>query len=430
MKASFRKNLGIATGASIISFAISLALTPVMTRWYQPDDYGTFAVINNIATFLATAFLLSLPNALPLEPAWHKRAQLLRALVQLSAIAFVVTTLGVTLFLFVSYTRGNFENDLWVFLTLPFLVLAIGTQRIAQGWANADGAFHSMAIARIVHPMVAKPFAILASMLATASPLYMILFEGVAYLSQAITMLRGRFRKMKTLPRPFAKRSLTVAWGTLQRYRDFSLHLNLVNLLMLGSITLQTLILMSAYTAKETGLFTLAMSMASLPLQLISMATASVIYHQLIACARDTPHKLSRKVLKIFLAFILLGSLPYLVLFLFGTDLFIFAFGQEWEESGSVASLFAFPMFLAFLYTPISSIFRVTSSIKLQFKVDLIFVLATIVIFYLSAQEFAFTDAVTFLAAVVSVHQLVGIGFCLYVASNPKIQTPDMALVK
>lgn len=430
MKVSFRKNLGIATGASVTSFAISLLLTPLMTRWYQPDDYGTFAVINNIATFLATAFLFSLPNALPLEPAWHKRAQLLRALVQLCAIAFVVTTSGVALFLLVTHVRGNFENGMWIFLTLPFLVLAIGTQRIAQGWANADGAFHSMAIARVVHPMVAKPSAIAASMLATSNPLYMIFFEGVAYFLQAIAMVRTRFHKLKTFPRLFARRSPAIVWGTLRRYRDFSLRLNLVNLLTLGSVALQTLILLSAYTAKEAGLFTLAMSMASLPLQLISMATASVIYHQLIACARNTPHELSRKVIKIFLAFILLGSLPYLVLFLFGPALFAFAFGQEWKESGSVASLFALPMFLAFLYTPISSIFRVTSSIKLQLRIDLIFVSATIVVFYLSVQKLAFIDAVTLFTAVVSVHQLVSIGSALYVAKNPKTQTPNMAFLK
>jgi len=172
------------------------------------------------------------------------------------------------------------------------------------------------------------------------------------------------------------------------------------------------------------------MSMASLPTQLISMATAPVIYHRLIACGREDPHTLPNKIFKLLLAFALLGALPYLSIFYYGPGLFSFAFGQEWEPSGEIASILALPIFLQFLYTPISSIFRITSSIKLQFKVDLIFVLATIVIFYLSAQEFAFTDAVTLLAAVVSVHQLVGIGFCLYVASNPKTQTPDMALVK
>ena len=47
-----------------------------------------------------------------------------------------------------------------------------------------------------------------------------------------------------------------------------------------------TIILSIQYSVTETGLFTLAMSMTSLPIQLISMATAWIIYHKLIRISR------------------------------------------------------------------------------------------------------------------------------------------------
>lgn len=153
----FRKNLGIATLATLIGFAISLALTPVMTRLYQPNDYGAFAIINNLATFLASLFLLSLPNALPIIPTWRTRARLLRTLVALTILAFALTTIGTMGYLTISYLNGFIDSSQWAFALTPALVLVISLHRITQSWANADGAFTSMAVARVVHPAVAKP---------------------------------------------------------------------------------------------------------------------------------------------------------------------------------------------------------------------------------------------------------------------------------
>lgn len=426
----FRKNLGIATVTSLISFAISLALTPIMTRWYQPEDYGVFAVINNLATFLASLFLLSLPNALPILSTWHTRARLLKTLVALTILAFGVTTIGTMTFLAVSYAKGLTNASDWVFALMPVLVLAISLHRITQSWANADGAFNAMAMARIVHPLVAKPFAIVASMLSTANPVFIAFFECIAYFAQAATMTRGRTNRLKQLLRGPKRSDFALGLAVIRRHKDYALFLNFVNLLTLGFIALQALIVSGAYSHTETGHFALAMSMASLPIQLISMATAPVIYHRLIACGRDNPHTLGAKTYKLIMAFALIGAIPYLTIFYYGPELFRFAFGQTWVTSGNVASILALPFFLQFLYTPASSIFRVTSTFKLQFRIDLIFTLATVLIFFLATQKLAFLDAVTLFAAAVSVHQLVGIGFCLYVASIPKSRAPALASVK
>lgn len=430
MHHKFRKNLSTATFASLISFTISLTLSPIMTRCYQPDDYGVFAVINNVASFLASMFLLSLPNALPIVPTWHARARLLRTLIALTMLAFTISAFGTLLFLIVSHAEigiGSFE---WAFALMPFLVVVISLHRIAQGWANADGAFNSMALARIVHPTVAKPLAIAASMLSSANPVYIIFFEGVAYLMQIMTMLHGRIKRLKGIFYAPKVRDVALVMATIRSHKDCALFLNFVNLLSLGFITVLTLILTGAYSPTVTGNFVLAMTMASLPTQLISMATAPVIYHKLIACGRENPNKLPNKIFKLLLAFALLGALPYLSFFYYGPELFSFAFGKEWKLSGEIVSVLALPIFLQFLFTPILSIFRITSSVKLQFKVDLIFFVATIVVFYISAQKFVFADAVIILAVFLSVHKLVGICFCFYVANNPNTQKIDKAIVK
>jgi O-antigen/teichoic acid export membrane protein len=386
-----------------------------MTRWYQPDDYGTFAVINNLATFIATASLLSLSNALPIVSSWHRRAQLLRSLVHLAVFAFILSFIGVALFIGSKYLLGEMDGSAWVFVSMPFLVLVISLHRIAQGWANADGAFRSMATARVIHPLIAKPSAILASMLTTSNPLYIVCFEGVGYLCQSFTMVRGRLRKLQNFPDLFSKRRIGLTFGVVRRHQDYSIYLNLVNLLMLGSITFQIMILANSYSVSETGLYSLAMSMASLPVQLVALATAPVIYHHLITINRDQPGLLFVKTLKLLVVFVATGIIPYLLLYFYGPDLFGLVFGSLWAQSGKVASLLALPLYLQFLYMPISSVFRVTATIKIQFLLDFMFAVPIIVSFYYISHLMHFFEALAFLALALSLHQLVAICFCLFV---------------
>lgn len=410
-----RKDLRLATIASLLSFIISLGLAPIMTRYYDPSDYGTFAIINNLATFIATAILFSLPNALPMELHWHRRAQLLRALIHLVVFAFVISGIGTIIFIGFSSLLSESDDTVWAFLLLPFLVLAIGVHRIAQGWANADGAFTSMAKARVAHPLVAKPFAISASMLTSSNPIYIVLFEIMGYFVQSYLMLRGRVKRLKGVGDFLKERRIRISMGIIRRHRDYSLYLNFVNLLALGFIMMLTIILTINYSVKETGLFTLALSMSSLPIQLIAMATASIIYHKFIQIAEKTPELLFKITLKTLLGYMVLGVIPYFVIYYFGENLFGFVFGSDWTQSGTVASLLALPLFLGFLRMPISSVFRVTKTIKLQFIIDFIFIIPIMIILYLVSLSMSFYDSLYILAWGMSLHGFTVVVCALYV---------------
>ena len=70
-------------------------------------------------------------------------------LLHLTVIAVIASTIGVGLVLGVSAVFGTLERSEWVLGSIPFLVFAVALHRIAQNWANADGAFTTMAVARV-----------------------------------------------------------------------------------------------------------------------------------------------------------------------------------------------------------------------------------------------------------------------------------------
>ncbi len=420
MNNTFRKNISIATFSSVLGFVISLVLTPVMTRWYLPVDYGVFALVNNLASFFASFFLLSLPNALPVISTTYSRVRLLLSLMTLSFCAFFVSGVGVVLYLISVFSKSEgFSGEDFSIALIPFLILIISFHRIARSWASAEALFTEIAVARVVHPIFAKPTAILASMTVGSNSIYMVFFECFAYVVQIAVMTQGRIKNIKRIVPRVKSKTIYSVLGSIKKYKEYALFLNFVNLLALGFVALQTVILSVAYSTTEVGLFSLAMSMSTLPIQLMSMAIAPVIYHKLIVVARDEPRNLQIILCKLLFSSLMLGLIPYSIIYFYGSDLFSIAFGGEWGRSGSIASILAFPIFLQFVYIPVSSIFRVTYTIKLQFKIDVFFISLAVIVFYISVRSLPFIESLKLFAFIYSIHQIVLILLCFYVSKYP-----------
>ena len=412
----FRKDLGVSMIGSIISFVISLGLTPLMTRLYEPSDYGIFALVNNSATFIATFFLLSLPGAFSIEPFINRRVQLLKAVLHLAVFSFLLSIIIVIIIYMYRYIFNGQDETEWFLLLFPFLIFAISIQKIGQSLAVANEAFSNIAIARILHPLTAKTFSIFASMITFSSALYLIIFEALGYLIQSFFMLKARKEPLKILPSLFIKPNLILIRGVMNRYRDFVSYFHLSNMILLAYLMFITIIISLNYSTTETGLFTLANSMTNLPVQLISLATASVVYQKLIKIYKEEESTLFKSVLKLLLIYMLLGIIPYLIIFIFGSELFGFVFGKEWTESGIIASTLAFSVYLQFVIMPIASIFIVTRQLKLKFWIDLVFLPSTIVMIYIVSLNVSFQNTIVVLAFLMALYSLVTLFFCLKIA--------------
>lgn len=388
-----------------------------MTRFFTPSDYGVFAVINNLATLIATFSLFSLPNAIPIEQSWKKRKRLIQALLQITFFTFLICMIGT-----LSVVLMNKMH--FVYLLLPVLILTIMLHRIAQGWATADASFNSMALARIVHPLTAKSFAILASKFSSSSPIYMIFFEAFAFFLQVIILIRKKMVNVFVWSNIYKINRLKICIGIIKHYSDYSLFLNLVNLTILTSASLQLIILSTNFSINETGVFSLALSMANLPVQLISLATASVIYHKFIAIGKTNPELLYKKVLEFLFGYALLGLVPFTILYFFGEIIFGVVFGPQWSMSGKIASILSLPMFFQFVLYPLLSLFRITTKIKLQFKIDLFFNTMIIISLYSFSTYYDFIKTITMLSILLSLYRIVVLVNILYISKrfslNPK----------
>jgi O-antigen/teichoic acid export membrane protein len=226
-------------------------------------------------------------------------------------------------------------------------------------------------------------------------------------------MLGAQWRRLLAVPRALSRVRWRVTRRVVRIHRDMTFYGHASTLLTLGEVTAESLIVAHCFSVREAGLFSLALSMASLPVQLVALATAPVIYHRFIETARVNPPALFRTVARALLGYVLLGLPVYGVLFWLGPDLFSFALGETWRESGRLASVLSAPMLLAFTLTPLSSLFRVARRQHAAMLVDSTFLPVAIGVFFLSSRSSTLATAIVFLAIALSLHRIVLIVSCL-----------------
>lgn len=408
----FKKDLGVSTISSTISFIISIGLSPIMTRLYTPEDYGVFSLINTIGLFIATLAMFSIQSAFSIEKSFLKKVQLLGLLSNIAILTFfLVLIITMLLFIFI-------PEITWYYLLLPILVLGVITQRIFFSLSVSHEKFTNIAKARVIHPFIAKSFSIIAAFISHSNALFLIIFESLGYFIQTYILFKNK--ETKNLKKYFSKIfDFKSQMKILKRYKKFASYHHLSNLIFMGFSMIQVLIISINYSEYETGIFSLANSMTSLPVQLISLALASVLYTKMINIYKNNK-SLYNFVKKVIFSFGLLGLIPYGIIYFYGSDIFSLVFGDKWSMSGTVASIICLYIYVYFIFMPIDSVFRVLNKLKIKFMIDLILLSTILTIFYISSIKNSFIESIQYLSVSLFIYYLLLTFVVVYISSKVK----------
>ena len=140
-RSEFGKNVLTLMTGSTIAQIIPVALTPVLTRLFSPDEFGIFAFYMSIATFLAVIATGRYEQAIVL-PKKNTEA------VNIWALSFtILVVVSIVLFVVVFVFQDPLEKLLdapslnnWM-LFIPATVFAIGASRIMTFWSNRNKRF-------------------------------------------------------------------------------------------------------------------------------------------------------------------------------------------------------------------------------------------------------------------------------------------------
>lgn len=349
-KSEFNQNILTLMTGTTIAQAIPIAISPILTRIYTPEDFGVFALFLAITTIFGSIANGRYELAIML-PKKDEDA------INIFALGFVITCLIsfillILVILFNDYfTRllGNDEINFWLYF-IPISVFFTGLFNILNYFNNRRKNYEDLKNATILKAIVLAIVQLVIGFIKTGST-GLISGSIISNMFANLRLIRN-ILKDKIL---ISKINTVKIIALIKRYKTFPKY-NLPSTLA-DAVTQQLpfLILPKIYGLSISGYFSLSQKLIALPSSLIAKSISQVFFQKISTNKKNRVKNmpiLLNTIKKLFLI-----SLPIsLFIFLFAPSLFQIIFGKEWILSGEIAQYLA----LIFLITFISSTLSIT----------------------------------------------------------------------
>lgn len=368
------------TGTTIAQ-AIPIAISPILTRIYTPDDFGMFALYISIASIIAAIATGRYELAIMLPRKDENAANLVVLSIGIALIVSLVSFIIVFLFNErITNFLGNREISNWLYF-IPMTVLFTGIYQSFNYWSNRKKRFRRLAINRITRSSVTSTVNIGMGFGGLGGGLILgnVLGLGIATgtlgrkVWHEIAKFTGQINKIKMLV-------------LMRKYRKMPM-LNVPNALV-DSFRLFgiNILIAKMFSSTILGQFSLGWKMVQSPMLIIGGSLSQVFFERISKVKKSDLNAIA----KLFLLKASLVGFPiFTIIFIFAPDIFSFVFGQNWILAGQVASIISPWLFLNFLTSPLSTIFIVLNKQESLFYLSVVYMLVPLIeIFYFRNLEF------------------------------------------
>ncbi len=357
--------LKLVIGAGI-GQAITLIISPILTRLYTPSEFGIFTFFISIVGGLALVSTLRYEMAIILQKDEKNAINMASLSLFISfCICCFLLLLVTTGTLFLPDVVGHGVMKQWLFL-LPFLVLLIGTGNIFQNWFNRKRNYSILAVGKVINSAGNNGGMLILGLVGAGVwgllGGYMIGYFLFALFFLIVFAYSGR-ASLKDINFSFFS-------SLAKRHRDLPLSNTpqvIVELMQNYGIVYLAQIF---FTSSVIGWFSLSMRVLQSPLMLIGSSLSQVLYKDASELYRSAG-QIRGLVLKTVKLSSLIALPMLIVLLTVGPWLFTFIFGERWGESGIYARILAPWMFFDFIRYSIAQIPLILHKTRKMFYISI-----------------------------------------------------------
>lgn len=399
-KSDFVKNvLTLMTGTTIAQ-AIPIAVTPILTRIYTPDDFGVFALFLAI-TAIAGAIANGQYEQAILLPKSDDDAINLVVLGVLITCVFSFL-LFVIILLFntnIANLLGNKELENWLFL-VPLSTLLIGIYNSLNFFNIRKKEFKNVSISLVSRSVSLSLSQVIIGLIALG-PIGLIVGQIVSFLS-------GNMILFKTLKE--AKTNVVISKNNIKKQAKFYKKFPIFSLpsIFINSINLNIInfLISSIFSFTTLGFYSLTQRIVGIPARVIGSSFSQVYFQKASQeyNEKGTTEIIFIKTLKKLVAI----SIPiFLILFFVAEPVFAFVFGEEWRVSGIYAKLLIPLAAIRFVSSALSNTLAVHQKQQFGLIINLLLLITTIFVFtYSKFNNIDFLNILTLYAIVLSIEYL------------------------
>ncbi|BCK11406.1 hypothetical protein VCSRO207_2485 [Vibrio cholerae] len=346
------------TGTGIAQ-AIPIAIIPILTRMFSPEDFGLLALYAACVSILGVVATGRYEIAIML-PKDDEDARLLLQLSMLFAL-FVSLLISIPISIWnaqIAHFLGNEDIAVWLYL-VPVSVLFTGIYQALTYWNNRQKKFINTAVSRVNQSLFQGFAQTLLGFLQVSGGLIWGQFIGIV--SGSIYLLK-KDRNYKSLIRKSKINSIQKQGIKYHKFPTYGVWGALCDA---GAVQMPIILLTKFYSNSVTGMFSLTFRVLNMPTSIISSAIAQVLFQKVVEISQTEPEKLNLYIIKMFLLLFVIYLPAVPILFIWGENLFSIIFGNEWSQAGVYAGYLVIAIAVRFAVSPLSAVLGLEQNIKM-----------------------------------------------------------------
>lgn len=371
-----RNVLTLMTGTTIAQ-AIPLAITPILTRLYTPEDFGVLALFAAIIAVLGGIANAKYELAIML-PKSNKEAL---NIVYLSVI--IASCFSILLLLFVLLFQrkiilllGEPQIGPWLYF-VPLAVLSLGIYNAFLVYNNRLKYYKDMSISS-----VSKAFGQSSTQIGLGFLKFgaggLVLGQVVSYITGNLVLIKNTF-KHNDLVDSFDMTTISRLGLRYKKFPLFTLPGNFLNVFTTNAINF---LVSNFYLLSTLGHFSLARRVLGMPTIILGSSLSSIYFQKITQDKNE-----GKNVLKVFedtVKRLFFFSIPIFTLLYFVVKpVLVFVLGEQWEMCGVYAQIMVPLAGIRFISGAISATFNIFEKQQYIILINAILLISTIVVFYL-----------------------------------------------
>lgn len=358
---------------NILAYLVIILVTPILTRLYEPGQFGTLSLMIFASSLLGIVCTARLELAIPLLRESLPLYNLIKLLICLAIVCFVAFSVFVFFFhdeiLKILFDGENDGNWLYV---VPLYGVTLSLNSIFVLLLTKDKQFSKIGYL-VLTQNCAFCFAalIFSSFALSFNGLIVAKFIGLLVsILLASVIIRKSIKEMVFLRLNFRVFKKTI--GDLKQFVQFNLPISIM-----GIIGKDLMVLIFAFSqgAAYAGFYAMARVVAELPTNMLSGALGPVFYSQTASSLHDGILKgnlLNEINLVLKLIFTLVIP-AYLIFSLWATEFFTILLGEKWITSGAIFKFLLPLSIISLLSCWLIRLFEVMRKQNISFKIQFTF---------------------------------------------------------
>ena len=361
-RGEFNRNVVTLMTGTGLAQLIPLAVTPILSRLYPPEQFGVLALFVSAVSSLSALATGRYEFAIMLPRKDLDATNIVALSITINLIVSVALFALACIFSKpIAKALGNESMSVWLYV-VPLAVFLNGIYSNLKYWSNRHKLYFLMAHRQVLQSggTSAVQFG-LGLLRAGAGGL---VIGSVAGQALAAGMMAGMVRRhCPQFWRGIDKRRML---ALAKRYRSCPQYLVPAHTLGAVSVQLPTMFINATFGLAASGFFMLAERVVGMPLSLVSGSIGDV-FRQEISESFLTGQRCRAIFISTLKKLVAVGTPPFLVLLFFAPAIFSLVFGEKWRVAGEYAQLMCPMFYLRFISNPLSLVAIIAQKNRFEF---------------------------------------------------------------